>query len=143
MFYFGAIERVSEDRDVALPANVITQLQLLATAVPGVKAGTSMPQPKQEWRSVGKVNVELGAGHAAFLRWASENTNHTNNQGGTSRDLMTTSDINKLWSRALRHRSCRTVRADSTTTAQTWAAVRFGSRASPAVVEGERGFEAT
>ena len=98
MFYFGAIERVRENRELALPANVITQLQLLATAVPGVKAGTSMPQPKGEWRSVGKVNVELGAGHAAFLRWASEDTNHTNNQGGTSRDLMTTSDINKLWS---------------------------------------------
>ena len=45
------------------------------------------------------MNFELGAGHAAFVRWASENTNHTNNQGGiVNRDLSPQTDINKLWS---------------------------------------------
>ena len=43
MFYFGALERVVENRETALNANVITQLQLLATVVPGVKVGTAMP----------------------------------------------------------------------------------------------------
>jgi hypothetical protein len=78
-FFFGAVERIREDSELAVPANLFNEKQLLVNAQASglIPQGfvnpnnpTSVAQPSRVLLTTAKVNVQLTNQHAAMLRFA-------------------------------------------------------------------------
>ena len=78
-FFFGAVERLQEDSELAVPANLFTEKQLLVDAqaqglIPqgfvNPNNPTSVAQPSRVLLTTVKANVQLTNQHAAMVRYA-------------------------------------------------------------------------
>ena len=78
-FFFGAIERIREDSELAVPANLFNEKQLLVSAQAAglIPQGfvnpinpTSVAQPSRVLLTTGKVNLQLTNQHSMMLRYA-------------------------------------------------------------------------
>ena len=78
-FFFGAVDRIREDSELAVPANLFNEKQLLVNAQAAglIPQGfvnpnnpTSVAQPSRVLLTTAKVNVQLSNNHAAMVRFA-------------------------------------------------------------------------
>ena len=78
-FFFGAVERIREDSELAVPANLFNEKQLLVNAQAAglIPQGfvnpnnpTSVAQPSRVLLTTAKVNVQLANQHALMVRYA-------------------------------------------------------------------------
>ena len=78
-FFFGAVERLREDSELAVPANLFTEKQLLVDAqaqglIPqgfvNPNNPTSVAQPSRVLLTTAKANVQLTNQHAMMIRYA-------------------------------------------------------------------------
>jgi hypothetical protein len=78
-FFFGAVERIREDSELAVPANLFSEKQLLVNAQAAglIPQGfvnpnnpTSVAQPSRVLLTTAKVNVQLSNDHAVMVRYA-------------------------------------------------------------------------
>ncbi|MBI4486735.1 MAG: TonB-dependent receptor, partial [Acidobacteria bacterium] len=80
-FFFGAIERIQEDSELPVPANLFAQKQLLVDAqarglIPqgfvNPNNPTSVAQPARVLLSTAKVNLQLNNAHGLMVRYAGD-----------------------------------------------------------------------
>ena len=78
-FFFGAIERIQEDSEVSVPANLVAQKAILVDAqnrglIPmgyvNPKNPTSVAQPSRVLLTTAKVNTQLNNEHGLMVRFA-------------------------------------------------------------------------
>jgi hypothetical protein len=78
-FFFGAVERIRENSELAVPANLFSEKQLLVNAQAAglIPQGfvnpdnpTSVAQPSRVLLTTAKVNVQLSNQHAMMVRFA-------------------------------------------------------------------------
>ena len=78
-FFFGAVERIREDSELAVPANLFNEKQVLVNAqsaglIPNGFVNpnnpTSVAQPSRVLLTTVKANVQLSNAHSAMLRYA-------------------------------------------------------------------------
>jgi hypothetical protein len=73
-WFFGSIERVSQNFNTPLSGLVVNERQLLSQALPGnqVLVAGSTPGPSRDTLAQGKFNVQLSHKHSGYLRYSSE-----------------------------------------------------------------------
>ena len=78
-FFFGAVERIQEDSEVSVPANLVREKAFLVDAdarglIPkgymNPKNPTSVAQPSRVLLTTGKVNTQLSNEHSLMVRYA-------------------------------------------------------------------------
>ena len=78
-FFFGAVERIREDSELSVPANLFNEKQLLVNAQAAglIPQGfvnpnnpTSVAQPSRVLLTTAKVNVQMSNDHAFMVRYA-------------------------------------------------------------------------
>jgi hypothetical protein len=98
-WFFGSLERVSQDFQLPRSPVAIQQLNLLTPANLGVDIGVSVggavPQPYRDLLSQGKVNVQINPEHGAFIRYATQYGYVDNGASGigNSRGLLACCDV--------------------------------------------------
>jgi hypothetical protein len=71
-WFFGSVERATQDYTVVRPERVVREHQLLVPLNIGIKVTDTIPQPSKDLMTQGKVNLQLGRPHAAYVRWATQ-----------------------------------------------------------------------
>jgi hypothetical protein len=71
-WFFGSVERATQEYTVVRPDRVVREHQFLVPLNIGVKLTNTVAQPSKDLMTQGKVNLQLGRGHAAYGRWATQ-----------------------------------------------------------------------
>ena len=71
-WFFGSIERTSQDYTVVRPDRITNEHRYLVPLNIGVAATSTIPQPSRDLMSQMKFNAQLGHDHSIFVRYASE-----------------------------------------------------------------------
>src|SRR5262249_35714990 len=105
LFYFGAIERIQEDRNLAVPGNVYNEAVLLAKALPqlGNNPVQSIPHPTRDLMYTLKGDYQFDSKNSFLVRFGQQRLDADNSQVGvTHPDLTKTTsnntDANRLHS---------------------------------------------
>ena len=71
-WYFGSIERTSQDYKVVRPDRITNEHRYLVPLNIGVDVTSTIPQPSRDLMSQLKLNAQLSHDHSIFVRYASE-----------------------------------------------------------------------
>jgi hypothetical protein len=73
-WFFGSLERVSQNFNTPNAPLVVNERQLLAQALPNndVLVAGYLPNPSRDTLAQGKLNLQLSAKHSGYLRYSSE-----------------------------------------------------------------------
>lgn len=93
-WFFGSIERVSQNYVVPRPESIYNELAIAERELPGlfIKNSHTVGQPSRDLMSQAKVNLQLNPAHNAWFRYSSEYGYVDNDFIGASGALLTYSD---------------------------------------------------
>jgi hypothetical protein len=105
-FFFGAVERVSQDFNLPVPDSLFNQELLLVPLNIDVLPAHFIPQPNTDLFVQAKLNFQVSKNDSLFLRFSSQRVSLTNGRGNQSRALLTSSpfidkDSEHMWNYAL------------------------------------------
>ena len=94
-WFFGSIERVSQDYVVPRPDTIYNELAILERELPGlnIKNSRTVQQPSRDLMSQAKVNLVLNQTHSAWFRYSSEYGYVNNDFLGANGALLSFSDV--------------------------------------------------
>ena len=101
-FYFGAVERIAEDKSLTVSDSLYKELQLLVPF--GALPSRSIAQPYRDTLYTIKSNVQLSSNHSLVGRFAGQKNDATNG-GKTQRNDLTATQIepNRYWDAIVQH----------------------------------------
>jgi len=94
-WFFGALERVSQNYVVPRPDTIYNELAILERELPGlyIKNSRTVDQPSRDLMTQAKLNLNLGKNHSGWARYSSEYAYVNNDFIGSTGALLTYSDV--------------------------------------------------
>ena len=94
-WFFGSVERVSQDYVVPRPDTIFNELAILERELPGlnIKNSRTVQQPSRDIMTQAKINVQLSQTHNGWFRYSSEYGYVDNDFLGANGALLTFADV--------------------------------------------------